>query len=332
MKPLRIGVLGCAEIARRRVLPAMAASPSTEVYAVASRDRERAAEVARAFDCRPVHGYAALVGLDEVEAVYVPLPAALHAAWVETALRAGKHVLAEKPLTTDPERTRALLSLARDLGLVLRENVMFVHHGQHAAVRDLVADGAIGRVRSFHAAFTVPGRPDDDIRYRGDLGGGALFDTGVYPVRAALHLLGGGLEVAGAVLGAGPGRHVDTSGGALLRGPDGVGVHVTFGLENAYQSAYELRGTTGRIFLDRAFTPPADHTPVIRLEQGTGSVREVRLPAEDQVRNTVASFAAAVRAGMPTHAGADPEEAACLRQAVLLDRIRGSAGPVQQSF
>lgn len=321
--PVRIGVLGCADIARRRVLPAMTASPATEVYALASRDRDRAAEVARAFGCRPVHGYGALLDLDEVEAVYVPLPAALHAEWVEAALRAGKHVLAEKPLTTDPEGTRALLALAGGLGLVLEENVMFVHHGQHRAVRDLVADGAIGHPRSFHAAFTVPQRPDGDIRYRGDLGGGALFDTGVYPVRAALHLLGGDPEVVGAVLGAGPGRDVDTSGGALLRGADGVAVHLAFGLENAYQSRYELRGSTGRITLERAFTPPAGQAPLVRLEQGAGEVTEIRLPAEDQVLNTVTHFASAVRAGTVDAT----ERTACLQQATLLDRIRTAAGP-----
>ncbi|SEG90754.1 Predicted dehydrogenase [Actinacidiphila yanglinensis] len=335
MTPVRIGVLGCAEIARRRMLPAMTACPATEVYAVASRDRDRAAATARTFGCRPVHGYDALLALDEVEAVYVPLPAALHAEWIEAALRAGKHVLGEKPLTTDPDRTRALLSLARERGLVLRENVMFVHHGQHAAVRDLVAGGAIGRLRSFHADFTVPERPDGDIRHRADLGGGALFDTGVYPVRAALHLLGGLPEVVGAVLGAGPGREVDTFGGALLRGAGGVSAHLTFGLENAYRSRYELRGSTGRITLDRAFTPPAGQAPVIRLEQSAGGVRELPLPAEDQVRNTVAWFAAAVRSGVPAAAAADTagtedaDATATLRQALLLDRIRLCARGVE---
>ncbi|MGW5442849.1 Gfo/Idh/MocA family protein [Streptomyces asiaticus] len=322
-----MGVLGCADIARRRVLPALVACPATEVCAVASRDPHRAAEFARAFGCRPVHGYEALLARDDVEAVYVPLPAALHPEWVGAALRAGKHVLAEKPLTRDPERTRALLLLARNLGLVLRENVMFVHHGQHTAVHDLMADGAIGDVRSFHAAFTVPLRPEGDIRYRRDLGGGALHDTGVYPVRAALHLLGDDLELAGAVLGTGPGREVDTWGGALMASAEGVAVHLTFGLENAYQSRYELRGSTGRITLDHAFTPPADHAPLVRLEQASGTVTEIRLPAEDQVLNTVTAFASAVRAGVPADAPHTPEETACLRQAVLLNRIHQSATP-----
>lgn len=317
MTPLRIGVLGCADIARRRMMPTMRELPATELTAVASRDGARAAEVAGEFGCRPVAGYDALLARDDIDAVYVPLPAALHARWVESALRAGKHVLAEKPLTTEPARTRELLVLAAERGLVLMENVMFVHHGQHAAVRKLLADGAIGELRSFQATFTIPGLPDGDIRYRPELGGGTLWDNGVYPVRAALHFLGDGLRVIGATLDAGPGREVDTAGAALLRTPDGVSAQLSFGLDHGYRSVYEICGTRGRLTVDRAFTPPADHTPVLRLERGSGT-ELIELGADDQVTATLAAFAAAVREG--TAAGHE-----CLEQARLLDDIRRSA-------
>lgn len=188
---LRIGVIGCAAIARRRMLPAMRAHPGIEIAAVASRDAAKAADTAEQFGCRPVTGYEKLLALDEVQAVYVPLPAALHEQWIEAALAAGKHVLAEKPLTTDPVRTRRLMDLARARGLTLMENVMFVHHSRHAAVKRLVGEGAIGELRAFQASFTIPALPGDDIRYRPELGGGSLYDVGVYPVRAAVHFLGG---------------------------------------------------------------------------------------------------------------------------------------------
>ncbi|NEE17571.1 Gfo/Idh/MocA family oxidoreductase, partial [Streptomyces sp. SID7499] len=191
--PVRVGVLGTASIARRRLLPALAACPDTRLVAVASRAPATAEEAAAPYGCEAVEGYGALLARDDVDAVYVPLPAALHAPWVRAALTAGKHVLAEKPLSTDAATTGGLLALARDKGLVLSENVMFVHHARHAEVRRLIEDGAIGDVRAFHAAFTVPRPPDGDIRHSAGLGGGALGDMGVYPVRAALHLLGDGL-------------------------------------------------------------------------------------------------------------------------------------------
>jgi predicted dehydrogenase len=317
MAPLRIGVLGCADIARRRMLPAMAVADGVEISAIASREEARARALAQQYGARAVTGYAALLERDDVDAVYVPLPAALHARWTEAALRAGKHVLAEKPLTTDPAATAHLLALARASGLVLLENVMFVHHPQHATVRRWIADGLIGEVRALHAEFGIPRLPDDDIRYSAGLGGGALLDTGVYPVRAALHLLGDELRVLDAVLRTPPGRSVDTAGSALLSGPGGIGVQLTFGLDHAYSSRYEVWGSEGRLTVDRAFTPPADHRPAIRLERRSGTeVRELE-PA-DQVLATVRAFAAAVTAR------AVPDEH-CLRQAELVADIRRSA-------
>ena len=318
--PVRIAVLGCAGIARRRMLPAFAGTPGVTPVVVASRDAARAAELAREFGCRHVQGYAAALEDPAVDAVYLPLPAALHADWAQAALHAGKHVLAEKPLTLDPGRTDRLLALAAARGLVVAENVMFPHHRQHTAVRDLVCAGAIGELRSLHAAFAVPRLPDDDIRYRPELGGGALWDTGVYPVRAAVHHLGGGLRVTGAVLARGPGRRVDTTGSALLVRDDGVSAQLSFGLDHVYRNVCELWGTRGRIVIERAFTPPADLTPMVRLEDGSGT-REIRLAPDDQVRNTVAAFGAAVRARRTC-----PDDG-IREQARLLHAIRRRAQP-----
>lgn len=319
---LRFGVLGGADIAVRRVLPALVADPGTHVSAIASRDADRAEELGRRFGARPVHGYAELLTRPDVDAVYVPLPAALHAEWVERALEAGKHVLAEKPLTTCAATTRRLLHLARRRGLVLRENVLFVHHPQHERVRNLVADGAVGELRELRAAFTVPARPADDIRMDAALGGGALLDTGVYPLRAAVHLLGDDLRVMGATLHAAGGAEVDTAGAALLRTSDGVLAHLSFGIDHAYRSVYELTGTTGRISLEHAFTPPADHAPHIVLTQGR-HVHELILAPFDQVAGAVASFTEAVRT---RDAGPANEAAAgSWRQAMLLEAVREAA-------
>ncbi|WP_101258534.1 Gfo/Idh/MocA family protein [Streptomyces barkulensis] len=321
-EPVRIGVLGCADIARRRMLPAMAASPHVRPAAVAARDPRRAEETARPYGCRAT-GYLELLADPEIDAVYVPLPAALHARWVEAALRAGKHVLAEKPLTTGRDRTAALLSLARARGLALMENVMFVHHGQHRAVGELVRGGAIGELRSFRAEFTVPARPEGDIRHSPELGGGALWDTGVYPVRAALHFLGHELSVLGAHLETHPRHGVDVSGAALLRTPGGVTAQLLFGLDHGYRSCYELVGSRGRIRVDRAFTPGPDQAPAVLVERGTER-EEPRLPPEDQVVRTLDAFAAAVRAGEVV---AGPE---CLREAELLEAVRAAGSGVNQ--
>ncbi|MDX2596088.1 MULTISPECIES: Gfo/Idh/MocA family protein [Streptomyces] len=319
-RPLRVAVLGTADIARRRVLPALSADPDVELTAVASRSGERAREVAGLYGCAAVTSYEAVLDRPDVDAVYVPLPVSLHAEWARRALAAGKHVLAEKPLTAHAHTTAELLELARASGLALMENVMFVHHPQHAVVRELVAAGTIGELRAFSAVFAVPPLPAGNIRHRPELGGGALLDIGYYPVRAALHFLGTGLDVVGAALEHSDGSAVETSGAVLVRTPKGVLGQLAFGMEHAYRSAYELWGSEGRIRVESAFTPPAGHSPTVWVTDGAGS-RELTLAPHDQVAATVRAFVEAARSGGVGDAAA----AECLEQATLLDTVRTRA-------
>ncbi|MFI5976414.1 Gfo/Idh/MocA family protein [Streptomyces sp. NPDC051452] len=313
--PVRLGLLGCADIALRRVLPAVARLPRLSLTGVASRDPERAGRVAARFGGRPAAHYEQLLAREDVDAVYVPLPTALHAEWVERALAAGKHVLAEKPLTADPAVTEALVARARAAGLVLHENFMFLHHARQRRVRRLLESGAIGEPRAFFAAFAIPPRDRSDIRYQAALGGGARLDVGAYPVRAALYFLGPTTQVVGSSLRYEEASGVDVAGGALVYRPDGVVGQLVFGLDHAYTSRYELLGTEGRITVDRAFTPPADHAPVIRLERGAHT-EELVLEPDDQCANTLTAFADAVLHG---RTGADPS---LVHQARLLDDVR----------
>ncbi|WP_027659895.1 Gfo/Idh/MocA family protein [Salinispora fenicalii] len=319
MTPVRMGVLSCADIARRRLLPAMAAHRDIELVAVASRNGDRAAKVARAFGCHAVRGYDALLRRDDLDAVYVPLPVALHSEWASAALCSGRHVLVEKPLAVTADRAAELLELARQRGLVLAENVMFVHHHQHRVVKGMLERGEIGELRGVRAAFSIPTLPEGNIRYRPELGGGALWDVGLYPVRLALHMLGLELDVVGAALTSSPGQEVDTSGAALLvQTSTGIFAQLDWGLQHAYRSAYELVGSTGRIVVDRAFTPPADYEPLLQVERD-GAVEERRLEPDDQVANALTAFVAAVRGVSST------TDAVLQRQIQLLDGIRSAA-------
>lgn len=296
--PVRMGIMGCADIALRRMLPAFAACQGTTVTAVASRDGDKARKVAAEYGCRAWAGYPALLEDPDVEAVYIPLPLALHSEWIERSLLAGKHVLGEKPLSQDPATTRRLFALARSRGVVLAENIMFVHHRQHQSVRDLISDGVIGEVRAVTAVFAIPPPPPGNIRYRQDLGGGALMDIGIHPLLLSQCLLGPEAAVAGSVLRWHPSHGVDTSGAVLLAAPDGRTAQVAFGMEHSYRSAYEVWGSAGRIILERAYAPPASHRPVLRIETAAGA-EDVVLAADDQCGNAVRAFAGAIRSRVP---------------------------------
>ncbi|MCO5995417.1 Gfo/Idh/MocA family protein [Actinoallomurus rhizosphaericola] len=317
---VRVGVLGCASIALRRVLPAMKEAEGVVLTAVASRDPARAREVAERFGCGVAGGYDELLDRPDIDAVYLPLPTGLHAHWASRALAAGKHVLSEKPLTCDHATALDLVNQAEKAGLWLMENFMFLHHGQHRKVRDLVADGRIGEPRVFTASFGIPPLDPADVRYDPELGGGALLDVGVYPIRAASYFLGPDLDVVGSVLRLHPSRGVDVAGHVLLCAPSGVTAELSFGFEHAYRCRYALWGDRARLTLDRAFTPPPTLEPRIRIQSQDG-IEELTLPADHQFKNILEFFARSILQGADHTAQAE----AIIRQARLVDQVRSAA-------
>jgi NDP-hexose-3-ketoreductase len=315
-----VGVLGCADIAWRKTIPALRAAGAV-IAAVASRDPDRAGRFAARFETVAVTGYDRLLNRADIDVVYIPLPPALHHRWARNALESGRHVILEKPLATSVAEAEDLVSAARAHNRWLTENFAFLHHSQHREVRALVEQGAIGDPQAFTAAFRIPRRPDGDFRHQADLGGGALFDLGVYPVRAAQAVLRSELDVAGAVLHTDPKLNVDVSGEALLRQrASAIPATVSFSLSSAYSSAYTLIGDEGRLTVRRAFTPPADLAPVVELEDRNG-IRELTLSPDDQYTNLMRSCLDSMRSG----ADFAPHAAELLAQARLVERIRNAA-------
>lgn len=287
---IRIGILGCAEIARRSMIPAiLSLRDRFDLVAVASRDRAKAEAFAARFDCKAVVGYESLLRPELVDAVYVPLPAGLHPRWVGQALEAGLHVYAEKSLALRFEQAQEMVSEATRRGLVLMEGFMFQYHRQQALVRHLLSTDAIGPLRHFHGTFGFPPLPAGNFRYDAHLGGGALFDAGAYPVRAACFLLGDELEVRGAAL------HDDATlgpaafGSGFLARPDGVGASVAFGFHNSYQCRYEIWGALGRIVVDRAYTPKPDQRTFVQVE-GASGVRTLEVGPDDHFVRALEHF------------------------------------------
>lgn len=179
----RWGVLSTAKIARDHVIPAILESENGVLTAIASRDEGRARDLADRFGAPHAFGsYEALLASDMVDGVYIPLPTSDHVEWAIKAADAGKHVLVEKPLALKAEDIAPVIA-ARDRNKVLvSEAFMVFYHPQWAKVRDLIADGAIGRLRHVQGAFSYFNRDPDNMRNKPELGGGALPDIGVYPI------------------------------------------------------------------------------------------------------------------------------------------------------
>ena len=295
---MRWGILGTARIARQAFLPAVAAAGGGVVTAVAGRDLDRARQYAAENGIgRAVQGYQALVDDPDVDAVYVPLPNALHAEWTTRALRAGKPVLCEKPLCASLAETEQVLAVARETGTPLWEAFVFPFHEQMTKIRGLLADGALGELREIQSTFSFVLNHPDDFRLRRGLAGGALNDVGCYPVRLAVELFTGEAEsaVATATLG-GDGVDVDLQGIVDYAGHQRLIVSCSFLRSDDRFS--RLLGTAGQIHLTDPFHPGPDDSFTL-FEEG----KEPRVYAST---DEVPSFTAAIRHIQRVVAGLEP--------------------------
>lgn len=179
----RWGLLGAGWIARRAIAPALHTADGARLDVVAARDRDRAAALHPARYA--ADDYAAVIDDPDIDAVYIALSNDAHLPWSEAALRAGKTVLCEKPLTRDPQETRRLRAVAEDTGGLLVEATWNLWHPRTARAAALLASDAIGPVTSVSGVFTIDGVAADNYRLDPDLGGGALLDVGCYPMTAA---------------------------------------------------------------------------------------------------------------------------------------------------
>lgn len=268
---IRVGILGCASIAKRSLAPAFNAHPSFDIVAIASRTPEKAGEFAAQYGAAPC-SYEELVERNDVDFVYCPLPTGLHYEWVKKCLINKKHVLCEKSLACDFEQVKDLVETARSNGCFLMESFQFRFHPQNLYVKKLLAQNAIGEIRGLDVKFGFPPFPDgaSNIRYSKALGGGALLDAGAYTVKATTYLFGDDFHVKMAMCSRHDGIDVDLDGHLWLQSPSGLVSKTTYGFHNYYQCGYEIWGEKGKITTTRAFTAKADFAARVDLATADG--------------------------------------------------------------
>jgi len=252
---IRWGVLGAARIAINQVIPALQQVASAQVVAIASRDLGRARDVAARFSIpKAFASYKALLDDPDVDAVYIPLPNALHAPWTMRAAEAGKHVLCEKPLALNAAEAGEMIAACRDHGVQLAEAFMYRHHPQIAQALELVRSGDIGVPRLVRGSFSFELNRPDDVRWNPQLGGGALLDVGCYPVSAARLVFGTEplRASAQALFGA---SGVDETLAGILGFPDEAYALIDCSFRLPWRQALEIIGSKGRIVLSIPYNP-----------------------------------------------------------------------------
>ena len=294
---------------------------------MASRDGDRAARFAADFGLAAFGSYEDLLGSDTVDAVYVPLPVSLHTDWTIAALRAGKHVLCEKPFAMTAADAARCFDAAAAADRMVAEALMYRHHPQTAMVRRLLADGTIGELAYLRAALTVSVEPDD-IRRSPELGGGELLDLGCYCVSAVRLFAGEPRRVMAERIDDGDARDaVDLRMTASLRADQGVLAQFDVGLDLPRRDELELVGTAGRIIVD---DPWVCRSGWIDLVDASGRHR-LPVDPEDTWRLTGALYdgyrihldtlSRAIVDGFPTAFGRDDAVA----QARALEAVRSAS-------
>jgi xylose dehydrogenase (NAD/NADP) len=290
MTTVKWGILSTARINRLFVAGAREAD-GVEILAVASRERGPADEYAREHNIPRAHGsYDELLADPDVEAVYIPLPNSLHVEWSVRALEAGKHVLCEKPLSRRPSEVDRAFDVAEHQGRLLMEAFMYRHNPQTRRLTQLIADGAIGRMRMIRAAFGFVTNDPANVRLIAGLDGGGLMDVGCYCVSAA-RLLAGEPERVSAeqVLG---GDGVDVAFTATMRHPDDVLSHFDAGLALASRDVLEVVGDAGSLLLT---DPWHCRNPGIELRHEDGGTERIEIEPVDSYRLEAENFSAAIR-------------------------------------
>lgn len=298
---VRWGVLGAANIAVKKVIPGMQKGEWSEVTAIASRDRRKAEDTARALGIAKAYGsYEELLADPQIEAIYNPLPNQLHVPWSIKAAEAGKHVLCEKPLSLTAAEARQLLAARDRANVKIGEAFMVRTHPQWLRVRELVASGRIGQLRAATGFFSYFNNDPANIRNVPGYGGGAVMDIGCYPIHTSRFIFG---EEPSRVMGLverDPQMKVDRLTSAMLDFPSGQSTFTCSMQLVPYQRS-QFFGTKGRIEIEIPFNAPPDRPCRILIDDGRdvfgGGITVEEFLVCDQYTLQGDAFSRAVREG-----------------------------------
>ena len=321
MEVVRIGVLGAARIAPPALIKPARKNPRVEVTTVAARDRARADKFAAKHGVPTVlDGYDALIASPDIDAIYNPLPNGLHGQWTIAALEAGKHVLCEKPFTSNAAEAEQVAAAAQRTGLVVMEAFHWRYHPLAQRMVEIVRSGELGTLQHVSMSLCFPLPRFSDIRYQYDLGGGALMDAGCYTVHIVRTLGGEEPEVVSATAKL-HSPDVDRAMTADLRFPSGH----TGTISCSMWSSSLLRlhavavGDRGEMRVFNPTSPQLYHRMKVTAD---GKSRVERFPRRPTYEYQLDAFAAAVLDGADTLT--PPSES--IANMRVIDAIYGAAG------
>ena len=272
MNQVRWGVLGVAKIATEKVIPGMKKARGVEVAAIASRSADKARQAAARLGLPASYGsYDELLADERIDAVYIPLPNHLHVEWSIKSLRAGKHVLCEKPIGLSVAEAEELAVAGRKHPhLKLMEAFMYRHHPQWVTARRMVTEGKIGELRTIQTLFSYFNRNPLDVRNQAEIGGGGLMDIGCYPISLSRFLFAAEPKRVLGEIEYDPEFRTDRLASGILEFAQGTGTF-TCGTQIAPYQRVQIVGTQGRIEIEIPFNAPPDRPCRLWHQHATGT-------------------------------------------------------------
>ena len=276
-KPINWGILSTARIGATAFVPSARATPGARVLAVASRSQMKADAFAREHDI-PVAlgGYQALLEHPEIDAVYISLPNSLHAEWTVAAARAGKHVFCEKPLAVTADEARRMVDACREAGVLLFEAFVFMHHPQSRRLLEILRTDEIGALRHIDAGMTFYVDDPANIRMIKALGGGSIYDGGVYPITFARFIAGGDPVSVMANMRFDERAGVDVAVSLILEFPGGVTATLNCGFQGRGGAHARVTGERGRLVVPAPYHPGPESRFEVVPASGEGRTETTR--------------------------------------------------------
>ncbi len=256
---IRYAVVGLGHIAQIAVLPAFAhARQNSVLTALVSNDSKKLSELSRRYEVRHTYSYSEYndcLRSGEIDAVYLALPNSMHSEYAIKAANAGAHVLCEKPMAVTEQQCRSMIRAAHKNKVKLM--IAYRLHFEEANLKAIehVKSGKLGEARVFNSLFGLQVQ-EGNIRTESELGGGTLYDLGVYCINAARHLFQSEpVEVFAYTSTRNERRfkEVEEMTSALLRFPGGRSASFTSSFGSTDVASYEIIGTKGKLRLDPAY-------------------------------------------------------------------------------
>ena len=272
MRVLGIALWGLGRHARNRILPVLTSMNQLSLVGVCLRTEELVTECAQQWGCDGWTNPDDMLDNPDVDIVYIATPIGVHFKLATQALKAGKHVWCEKPLTCDYEDTQSLVYLAEQDQRMLTETFMYLHHPQFRKVQNFVNDCKTGQVHSVICRFGIPILENPGFRHDPSLCGGALWDVASYTVSAVLALFPDQhAQVLFSEVHSKENFPVDTEGRALIRFSHGTIAYLEWGIRVGYKNEIDLWSENGSFFTDKIFSKPENYQPVYRIRDKNGN-------------------------------------------------------------